>query len=336
MNNQLIEKVIKTHHKTCPPMIYDNPLIDREVARALAKSFMKILNLSNQRNFNNNLRYSILRSIRKICQLHPENHVKVSENLIQLLIELYVKLIEDSSKTDQTDKTLDEFLMRNINDLNLSSNHVYSVNPEVIQSLLNLSDGHTLELLTKNILHLSNNKKNVILLKSLWSNNSLESANINDTSIKLKTDMEHTLLEICYEVLINKELNYDLFQAENINCLIRKCAKSSQCFQLCSQILNCLLVETSFNVYIQNFITLFIKEVQSYSNQSISVLYAHHLGCLVLLMDIDINSLPDYVKTNYIQKVVNLLRDIKIENGNDVIMLLSHFPHWFDIYCNIN
>ncbi|KAJ0170795.1 hypothetical protein K1T71_013567 [Dendrolimus kikuchii] len=299
MNNQLIEKVIKTHYKTCPPMNYDNPLIDREVASALSKSFLKILNLSNQRNLNSNLRSSVL---------------------------------GNSLMTDSTDKNLDKFLMRNAKDLNKSSKYEYSVNPEIVQSLLNLNEGNILELISGNVLHLGDTNKHLILLKSLWNNNSTDSINLNDMSIKIKSEIEHTLLEICHRILIDKDLNLeDLFETDLTN-LAKKCAKSSQCFQICCNIFNCLLIETNFNFRIENFIPLFIIKVQSYSFETISVLYPNHLGHIVLLMDINIDSLPDSIKTNYIQKVVTLLKNLKIEFANDVIMLLSHFPHWFNVY----
>ncbi|CAB3227686.1 unnamed protein product [Arctia plantaginis] len=177
MNNQLIEKIITSNNEPCPEFTFENPLLDKNVAKALSKSFIKILNTTEPNSkVKNNLRLSILEKLRKMCQIEPENHMKIDENVTSMLVEAYEQK-DSSTDNDGTGKILDEFLVRNMKDMNINSSHSTSISPEVLQALINLNGNRgNLNTLYKDIIHWdSMDKKNMHILKDLWLNVSMQS-----------------------------------------------------------------------------------------------------------------------------------------------------------------
>lgn len=346
MNNQLIEKVIMSSNDYCPELIYDNPLLDREVAKALSKSFVKILNLSKQNpQSNNNLRLSVLENIRRMCQIEPENHVQVDESMTELLSEVYQKHIDSniSDSPDNTDKVLDAFLLKKMKELGLHPNFESSQNPEILQALLNLNDNKEhLYALYKEVIHWNvGNKKYMNVLRHLWNNNfdnyfdtSLGPTH-NDISLKMKLEIEKFILEECYNLLSNRNMNIEncLSRNNSLCKLIKTCSVSPICFQISSSILNFIFIKTNFNAQIQKFISIFILDVKSNCNNiAFSTLYPIHLSNIVLLLDIELAEMPLHIKSQYIKSTIDNLKEIHESSENEFILLLSHFPLWFDIY----
>ncbi|XP_028031764.1 uncharacterized protein LOC114244214 [Bombyx mandarina] len=97
MNTNLIIKVIKTNGDVCPDLLYNNPLLDKTVTRALSKNFVNILNVSRDNsNFNKNLRHSLLTYIRNVCQVQPKEHIKTDENVMNLVNDVYLRALENT------------------------------------------------------------------------------------------------------------------------------------------------------------------------------------------------------------------------------------------------
>ncbi|CAH0597704.1 unnamed protein product [Chrysodeixis includens] len=349
MNNQLIEKIITANDLPCPELIYENPVLNKKVAKALSKSFVKILNLSlRSTTVNNNLRLSILENIRKLCQIEPDNHIKIDENFTSLLLEFYEENIRQSrnSNFDSTAKSLDAFLIRNLKDTSIVSRHEPQTNPEILQALINMNqDGIYLETLLQDIIHWSPTEKRYSqILKDLWSNGNFnelktKSENNNDLSIKLKPEIEKNILEICHEILNETDFDIEnIFYSDNtFKNLVQKSSESSQCFQICCSVLNYLFIMTNFDTRLQTLVQMFVKHVKdSCSLLSFSVLYPAQISHLVVLLDIDLKSLPVSLGSKYIDSTKKYLKELNSESENDLIMLLSHFPQWFDIYFDGN
>ncbi|CAH1641479.1 unnamed protein product [Spodoptera littoralis] len=342
MNNQLIEKIITSNNLTCPRFIYENPALDKNVAKALSKSFVKILNLSQaQQNSktSNNLRQSILENIRKMCRVEPEKHVKVNEDLTAILLEFYEQINKNSTQTgiESTQRDLDAFLVRNLKDMNINSNHPKSqLNPEIVQALLNLNqNGIYHNELLKDIIHWNvTDNKNIQILKNLWASDSVctQPSIAEDISIKFKTGIEKCLLEISYSILNDKDLNIDSIYNSNTDLkdLVNKASFSANCFQICYSILNYLFIMTNFDPRIQQFIQIFIENVKNSSSNQFSLLYPAHLSHIVVLLDTKIEELAPSIQKDFIESTNKFLSSLKCRN--DLIMLLSHYPQWFDVY----
>lgn len=339
MNNQLIMKIIHSNDiNACPKFTYENPLIDRNVAGALARSFMKILRVPQQdSNINNNLRHSVLANIRKLCRIEPENHLIVDENFTKLLSEVYEDSLR-SSETNCIDQTLDEFLIRRIKEVDINSNYQCSINPDVAQALLNLSENNSyVESISKDVVRLDmSNKKNVTLVKNLWINSSLDnyvSSNFyDDMALKMRSEIELSLLNVCHRLLTKPNLHAEeLFSANTLADLVKKCSKSPECFQICSNILNYLFIHTNYNVDIKKLVSEFIKNVRANCSNTISVLYPAHLSCIVVLLDIDLNTLHT-IKSKYVERTLCHLNRLHEDSHCDFVLLMSHFLQWLPIY----
>lgn len=350
MNKQLIEKVITSNNERCPELTYSNPLLDRSTAAALSKSFIKILRVSNQNsNINNNLRLSILENIRKMCQVEPENHLKVDENITELLKEVYQDNIKNTSlREDSTEKQLDAFLMRRTMEMGTSSSFETSQNPEVLQALVNLNErGVYIQALSNEFIHWNvSNPKFLSVLKDLWNNNIIEDSDtrsqnnatfdvtFDDISIKLKTEIEKFLLETCHSVLLSTDNETEnQFSNPTLINIVKNSSISPNSFRMCCGILNFIFIMTNFDLRIQTLITSFVKHIKDACPQKIiSVLYPIHLSSVALLLDFAINNMPPQIKKLYSQNAVNNLNNIRKRSETDLIMMLSHFPQWFDIY----
>lgn len=337
MNNHLIKKIITSNNLPCPDFIFENPLLDKRVAEVLAKSFVKILNISEQNSsVNNNMRLSILEIIRKMCQIEPENHLKVDDNISTLLVEVYEQRIKEmfSNVTDNTNKDLDAYLIRNMKDLNINSSYESTLNPEIIQALNNLDTNSVhINNLFKDLIHWrTTDNKLFYILKDYWT---AENPMSEDIFIQLKSELERILLEICNNILSNPNLNIEELFITN-SCLKNIVIKSSNyrgCFQICCNILHYLFVMTNYNIRIQMFVQAFVANVKNEcSYLSFSVLYPDHVSNIVILLDMEIDQLPIPVQNTYIDMAVRYLSELQKESESDLIMMLSHFPHWFHIY----
>lgn len=274
-----------------------------------------------------------------MCQVEPENHLKVDENFTTLLLDFYEQIVKDSRTVtiDSTERNLDAFLIRNLKDMNLNSIYKSSLNPEVVQALINLNkNGVYLDAILKDIIHWEcTETKNARILKDLWVTDSVNmSANTaEDISIKLKPEIEKCVLEICYRILNQKGPNIEgMFNSETVKNLIIKASNSSNCFQICCGVCNYIFIMTNFDRKIQTFIQLFIERVKDRcSCNTLSVLYPTHLSHIIVLLDIDAAKLP-MLPNSYIETTKKYLSKIKGKSKNDFIMLLSHFPQWFDCY----
>ncbi|CAG4978765.1 unnamed protein product [Colias eurytheme] len=333
MNPQLIEKVIKSNKETiCPEFTYSNPLLDQNVTKALSKSFVKILASEQNTNVNNNLRLSILENIRKICRIEPENHIKFNEDHTELLTDFYRKHIHDTSINSSNDieKELNAFLIRNFKELTINSSHNSHVNPEVVQALINLNCEAKASSLTDNLIHWNaNDIQSKTLLNNLW-NQSSGNSKINDIVIKNKPEIEELLLTTSLKLLEGTNDGTELSN-QQYERLFKTCAIAPYCFQICIDILNLLFVSTNFDVKIHDFIKLFISKVKmNCSEYAISYLYPTHLNHVVVLLDVDFNELPSPIKEEYVATAVKYLNDVRTQSESDFILLLSHFPQWFN------
>lgn len=333
MNNQLLEKLIKYSSETCPPLNLDNPLLDINVSQALSNSFVKILEDSRENsNVNSNLRQSVLENIRRLCTTEPENHVRVTEDYAELISELYQNKFKDSFSVD---KMLDEFLLKKSIEGNINSRFEYSMSPESIQALINLNDSGNLDVLSKEIIHWNaKNEKYKTILKNLWDHNllNLNKEGIDSLSIKMKPEIEKTVLEQSLKGLENRDMDLDeIFSENSFDNIIKTSAKSPICFQICISTLNCLLIGCIFDDQILSIIQRFIIEVKKFFSY-ISTLYPIHLSSAVVLMDIDFTGMPEDIKGKYIHHAITYIQNVHKESKNDLIMLLSHYPQWFDIY----
>lgn len=343
MNNQMIEKIIQSNGEMCPQLLYKNPIIDKEVAKAMSKSFVKILNISKDNsNINNNLRLSILENIRKLCTVEPEGHLSVDESVTEALSGLFIDQLQSTSAESNTmasaDKDLDAFLIRRFKSLNIESQYQPSINPEIIQALINLNEiGVYLEVLSQHIVHLNTEKDNTLnLMKALWSCDEVDKIfdNFDDVAIKMKPEIEKLLLGICHSILSDPNINIEnLFNNSYLTQLLTRSSSSAECYQICCSILNYLFIMTNFDSKLQTFIQSFANQVKARCPKiTYSVLYPVHINYVVVLLDIEINELPEPFKGSYVTPTLKHLQNVRDNNENDFIMLLSHFPQWFDVY----
>lgn len=325
MNPHLIEKVIKTYNDSCPELLYSNPLLDAAVTKALSKSFVRVLTSKQNTNVHKNLRLSVLKNICKICKIQPEGHLKVHQNHIEVLLDVYKDVVFSNSSVSETDQLLSAFLLKTLIGVNVKSCDSFKVNPEVIQAILNLdSSNHTI--LSEYIIHLNTSDIRCFnLLNNLWKQN-IQSANV---VIKIKPQIETILLSLCVKILTNRtidvseELKEDCYQ--NLLCTS---AKVANCFQICCSILNSVLTCTNFDSRILEFVYYYIKNVKIHcEDYSFPSLYSANLSHIVVLMDIELNNVPGCFKEEYIKETVGFLKEI--EGSSNFTMLISHFPQWF-------
>ncbi|XP_063369288.1 uncharacterized protein LOC134657656 [Cydia amplana] len=339
MNNQLIKRIINTNNEPCPEFLYHNPLLDKNVTDALSKSFIKILKISNQNSTsNNNVRLSVLQNIRKICKTEPEGHSQVDDHFTEFLTEIYKSDISERANNTQesVDKKLDAFLVRKLTHMDVNSSFQSIINPEVIQALINLNqNGVYMETLAKDIIHWNvESERYSNVLKELWNHNTSGSSMLsNDISIKMKPQIEMLVLNICNNLFETRNQDIqDVLKTKDSTELLRNCLKSTQCFQMCSGILNFLFIMTNFNPELQKFIPEFAKYVKLNCSFDTCALYPFHLSSLVILLDFELDELPESLKDSYIQPTISQLHKLHKDSENDLILLLSHFPQWFDIY----
>ncbi|VVC98668.1 unnamed protein product [Leptidea sinapis] len=333
MNSQLIEKIIKTYNEKCPEIVFTNPLLDCEVSKALSKSFVKIITAKPITNVNSHLRLSVLENIRRICKLEPEGHLKVEENVTELLIDFYNKQIADSLKVPgkDNDKQLDAFLIRHV-DSDIKSHFQLNLDPEVIQALNNLNQN--VINLSENLIHLNAlGRRGIKTVTNIRSGSKNEK---NDTAIKIKCDIEHILFNAAVKVLENKDIKVSNLLNEDIISLFKHSAESSTCFQICSNILNMILISSNFNGQIQDLITEFVRYVKLYCKEfSLSALYRINLQHIVILLDVNLQNVPESIGQTFHKSVRLYLNKLQNESEIDLILLLSHFPQWFDIYFSL-
>lgn len=334
MNKQLIEQIITaTTNEPCPEIIFENPLLDKNVAKALSKTLVHIISSTEPNSqVNSNLRLSILENLKKLCQLEPENHIKIDDNFTYSLVDTYERQIASTSN-DDIGKILDEHLIRSMKDMDINSSHTKSLSPEVLQALINLKEHRgDLNILYKDIIHWDTMDKRIVhILKQLWIKSNYM---VDEISIKLKPEIEITFLEICHKLLNYSDCNIpELFVSNNdLKNIVTKCSVSATCFQICCSILNCLFVMTNFTNSMQIFIKTFIENVKVVcSHLTISVLYPMRLSHIALLLDIDIQELPKRIQTEYSEDAIRYMHELKTKSETDFLMLLSHFPQWFDI-----
>lgn len=344
MNNQLIEKVIKCGDPTsCPKFTFDNPLLDKNLARDLAKSFVKILQISQQDSkVNTNLRQSVLTNIRKMCRVEPENHQEIDKSITDLLTKAYTHSIGEKLSSDTTDpilRKLDEFLVKTMVESDVSSNYKPCFSSDTFQSLVNLSE-KSLQTISQDILYLDvERSKNLALVKNIWhtttQNSDLDCDVVSNTTVKMKSEIEKLLLESSCKIISCKTTNFDSLISSNKDCkmLVETCSKSSLCFQICSKILNQLYLTSNFNKDLLEFISSFVKKVRA-SSYNFSVLYPAHLSHIVLLLDIDLNILIEDERIKYMEQTKTYLCKVNEKSESDFIMVLSHFPQWFDVFYN--
>lgn len=60
------------------------------------------------------------------------------------------------------------------------------------------------------------------------------------------------------------------------------------------------------------------------------MLYPAHLSHIVVLLDTNIEELAPSIQKDFIESTKKFLLSLKCRN--DLIMLLSHYPQWFDVY----
>lgn len=334
MNNQLIEKLIKYSSDTCPPFDFENPLLDVNVSRALAKSFVKILQDSRENStLNTNLRRSVLENIRKLCTTEPGNHMKITDDFVQLISEAYQNKLKDSQS--DIDKMQDEFLIKQYLGGNIQSRFENSVSPESIQALLNFNDRGSFDALSKDLIHWNaKDDKYYNVLKDLWNNNlsNLSKEAINNLCIKMKPDIEKIVLQQSLKVLESEDFNMDeIFSANSFDNIIKTCRVSPICFQICSGILNSVFIGCNFDNKILTFIQRFIKCVRE-NVLYISTLYPVDLSTTIILLDIDFTGMPKYIKDKYVEHSITYIEKLHKESENTLILVLSHYPQWFDIY----
>lgn len=341
MNTNLIIKVIKTNGDVCPDLLYNNPLLDKTVTRALSKNFVNILNVSRDNsNFNKNLRHSLLTYIRNVCQVQPKEHIKTDENVMNLVNDVYLRALESKSQNlKETDKCLDIFLIKEMKSMGINS--IFdcdNADMEVIQALMNLNEHSTkIEFIYEHILHWNLTDKNLKVLNKLWNEDCSSKDWILDSiSIKIKSTIERILLNKCHEIISqSNSINLDeIFEDTDLNDLGRKCSKSPHCFQICYGILNSVFMKTNFNLQLAKFINCFILKIKHNCVITVSSLYHKHLRHIVIILDTDLNKLPCGLQERYSDFGLKYLMELHDQSEDELIMLLSHYPRWFEIYTN--
>lgn len=335
----MIEKIIQSNLGVCPELFYKNPILDKDVARALAKSFVKILHLSQQNsNIHNNLRLSILETIRKMCLVEPKGHLSTDETLTEALSDVYAEQMQVDA-ADSTDKELDAFFVRRFKNMNINSQHESTVNPEIVQALRNLNEnGVYLEIMAKDIVHWDANKGNYLaIIKDLWKTEAVNKCVENmydDLAIKLKPEIEKIVLDTCHNILVNRDIDLDtVFSDSALIQLVKRSAISPECFQVCTSALNFLFIMTNYDPQMQSFITAFIKKVKLHCPQiTFSILYPIHMNHIVVMLDFKINMLPEPLRSHYVAPTLKHMQELRDKSEHDFVMLMSHFPQWFDIY----
>lgn len=344
MNNQLIAKVIKYNSKSSTDFVYDNPLLDRNMARSLAKSFVRILSVSSQgASVCNNLRLCVLENIRKLCQSQPDaQHKQLDDNVAAILTQFYDEHMKDLKQNDAIERKLDAFLIRKMKDMSINSRFESQLNPEVIQALINLNcQGVYLEKLSADIIHWDQKSdKHFKLMKDLWTDDDsieifLGTQAMDNVSIKMKAELERVLLEISLFILRNPESNIQelISSNEEILNLIKKCSVSVDCFQMTTGILNFIFITCNFDLKIQEFIPAFVREIKALmQHHEFMMLYPQHVSPLVILLDTDLETLPDSYKESCTNSCLHFLKKLHDESEHDLILMLSHYPQWFDVY----
>lgn len=335
MNTDIIEKLIKLNDETCPGFSYTNPLLDKNVTRAVSKSLVKTLYKSNQIGRKQNVRATLLQTIRNMCKTAPEGHVEIDEDLTEVLTSFYAKQMTKAASKN-IDKQLDAFLIRKSKFTNINTRYESNVNPEVVQALLNLKENIVFsEEIDKEIIHWNlKDQKAETVLQNLWSEDINHGTTFYDSiSIKLKSKLENVLLIHLHKILENQISDTgSLFIDSELASLVKSCALSAECFQICTSILNSIFITTNFNNFVHKFVVSFVQNVKLESKTPLSVLYPVNLSNMVTILDVNLDDLPHSLKERYVKLGKDNLKTIHNNSENCLIMLLSHFPVWFNIY----
>ncbi|CAG9569242.1 unnamed protein product [Danaus chrysippus] len=236
MNNQLIEKIIKSNGQTCPQFIYTNAALDVNVTREISKGLVKLIE-NTRENENPVSRRSILENIRNMCKNQPSGHADIDENITGLLIDVFQSRIPSSD--DDIDKQLEAFLIRTSKEVSLNAYPETTNNPEVLKALINLNHGKDLSgAISKNIIYWNTEDiKFQGILKDVWDKfkNGYEMDIPEDLSIKARSEIERLLLENTLALLEETISTTDDFTPNNdILSLIKFCSNSPNCFQICT------------------------------------------------------------------------------------------------------
>ncbi|CAF4839463.1 unnamed protein product [Pieris macdunnoughi] len=326
MNPQLIEKAIKSFNESCPAVTYKDPLLDPAVTKALSKSFVQVLTSKHNTTVDTNLRLSVLENIRKICKVHPEGHLNIHENHTAALVDVYKQAVF-SNNTSEIDQKLSAFLIRTCKDTDMKSCYNIDINPELVQALLNL-DSSIFNNLSDSIINWNTSDiRCSTILNNLWDQNILRS----DVVIKMKPEIENMLLNLCVKVLENRSLDLNLELSDiTYQRLLCTSAEVPNCFQICSSILNSVLTSTNYDSVILDLVYNFKCIIKTKSKDHFSSLYPTRLIHIVILLDVEIQDLPDDFKQDYIRKTVGYLKEMHNTSPKNFTMLLSHFPQWFN------
>lgn len=332
MNNNTIRKIIKINNNSCPEFIYDNPLLDGDIARVLAKSVIKIIQ-NPENKVNNKLRHCVLTTIRQTCQNKTEGHEILSDNIVEVLLRCYRQSIEDKETftDDEILKCLDSHLKITFQDMPIASVTDLHHSPEVTQALLNLSDDKTLGNKLKDMVYYYGSDNAII--KSIW-NSKLSIADaklIDEIVIKFLPSIEKELLKIGINLLSTSDCDLnEVLTSNSFDNLLNKCSISSTAFQIFSKITNYMFINSNYNMKIQQFIQMCIKNIKL-QNAHIASLYPCPLQSLVLKLDIEVNDIPSALADVLINPVIFSMDTLRSSSEHDFIMLLTHYSQWFDL-----
>lgn len=337
MNKQMIEKINKINNNVCPEFAFDNPLLDRNVTNALSKSFVKILDVLNP-NSNNNLRLSVLEVIRKCCQTESNDHIKIDDHLSEIITEFHCSNLKQKTAPEpqeNVEKALDAFLLRRIENCELSAKYKSRLNPEIIQSLINLKQEDIFDILSKDVINWNvKDSKQSCILKEIFMNDHIKERKLlDDIFIKMTPELEKFFLEIA-QVLIDGTADLETLFSDDIKIkqLIKTCSISPQGFQICCSILNFIFITSNYNLNVQRFIAMFVNHIKTNCTiDSFHSLYPIHVNHIVLLLDFNDEELSQSLRNVFIKETIKYLKLLH-NKETDLIMLLSHFPRWFDIY----
>lgn len=330
--NNVVERIIKLNNGSCPEFTYDNPLIDKDVARALSRSVIKVITNPEHDIVNAKLKSSILINLHEICLNKTKEHVPVNDHIVEEILRSFVSESE-SDDNENIGKKLDLFLMNNLKNIKIKSKYKARYNPETVQALLNL--GSNVEWLKDDFLLWDEGTDSRVVFKNIFNERITDRHMIDNMSVCNTSFIEKIILTKTTELLSEDVDSEEILSSQDFLNLINKSSVSPKCFQITTNILNHVLIKSEFNVKLLKLIRQFILKIKSLNN-NIPILYPKSIQPLVLLLDMDVDDIPSQLMRFMTEPVFKSLNNLHVTNKHDLILILSHYPVWFDLYINNN
>ncbi|CAH1395963.1 unnamed protein product [Nezara viridula] len=200
----------------------------------------------------------------------------------------------------------------------------------ILSSLLSLSRQKEWKIiisLLKIVLESDFKEKNKFI-QDIWSKQELHTMPVDVVLILLNSKPDLVEKQLCNLYSMARK-NKNIWQNDCFQCWVFWCSKSAELFHVVSSIFNQFLIYLNANSVILDIVTKFITDVMAECDKNKSnflSLYPIEYQSFVALLIIE----PDF--NPYRNAVIEKIKFIKNTDPTDLLLLLSHFPLWMNVF----